>query len=90
MQKYSGRIADNARSAVPVIMGEGRRLIELSARRAGQTATRVAVRGRRLVGSTVRQTERLARRNPWTGLGAALSTGFLLGGLCAFLFYRPH
>lgn len=86
--KHNSSIPDNARKAVPLIMGEGRRILQMSARRAGETAGRVARRGRRLFGSTVHQAERITRRNPLAGLGAAVGTGFLLGGLCAFLFYR--
>ena len=86
--KQHSNIPDNARRAVPLIMGEGRRILQRSARRAGQTAGRVARRGRRLFGSTVHEAQRITRRNPLTGLGAAMGAGFLLGGLCAFLFYR--
>ena len=88
MKLNSGRIPDNARSAVPLIMGEGRRILRMSARRAGRTARRFARGGRRIVGSTVHQAEVITRRNPWAGLGSAVGAGFLLGGLCAFLFYR--
>ena len=88
MKQHPERIPDNLRGAVPMIVDEGRRILQRSARRAGQTATRVARQGRRLVGTTVQRTERLTRRKPWMGLGAAVGTGFLLGGLCTFLFYR--
>jgi ElaB/YqjD/DUF883 family membrane-anchored ribosome-binding protein len=88
MKQNFGRIPDNARSAVPLIMGEGRRILEKSARRAGRTAQRVARSGRRIVGSTVHQAEMITKRHPWTGLGTAIGAGFLLGGLCTFLFYR--
>jgi ElaB/YqjD/DUF883 family membrane-anchored ribosome-binding protein len=74
------RISNN----VPMIVGEGRRLIQQSARRAG----RIARSGGRMVGSTVHQAGMIARRHPWTGLGTAIGAGFLLGGLCTFLFYR--
>ena len=86
--KQNGRIPDNARSAVPMIVGEGRRIIQQSARRAGRTARRVARSGRRIVGNTVHQAEMITRRHPWSGLGTAVGAGFLLGGLCTFLFYR--
>ena len=82
--KQNGRIPDNARSAVPMILGEGRRLIRQSARSAG----RIARSGRRMVGKTVHQAGIIAGRHPWTGLGTAVGAGFLLGGLCTFLFYR--
>lgn len=88
MKQHSERIPDNARSTVPLLVMEGRKLLRKSARRAGETATRVARQGRRIVGQTVHQTERLARRNPWAVLGIAVGSGFLLGGLCSFLFYR--
>jgi ElaB/YqjD/DUF883 family membrane-anchored ribosome-binding protein len=90
MKQGSERIPENARGTVPLIVVEGKRMLKRSARRAGETATRVARRGRRLVGKTVHQTERLARRNPWTGLGIALGAGFLVGGLCSLLFWRDR
>jgi len=88
MKHHSERMPDNARGAVPLIVVEGKRLIQRSARRAGETASRVAKKGRRIVGQTVHETERLTRRNPWVGLGVAMGAGFLVGGLCSFLFYR--
>ena len=88
MKQHPERIPDNLRGAVPMIVDEGRRIIRQSAHRAGQTASRVARGGRRLVGKTMQRTERLTRRNPWTSLGAAIGAGFLLGGVCTFLFYR--
>jgi ElaB/YqjD/DUF883 family membrane-anchored ribosome-binding protein len=90
MKNHSSRIPDNARDAVPMILGEGRRLIQQSARRAGRTASKVARSGRRLIGDTVHETERMTRRHPLAGLGAAVGTGFILGGLCAFVFYRAR
>jgi ElaB/YqjD/DUF883 family membrane-anchored ribosome-binding protein len=88
MKQNYGRIPENARGAVPMIVGEGRRILQQSARRAGRTAQRVARSGRRIVGSTVHQAEVITKRHPWGGLGTAVGAGFLLGGLCAFLFYR--
>ena len=88
MKQHSERMPDNARGTVPLIVVEGKRMLKRSARRAGETATRVARRGRRLVGQTVHQTEQLARRNPWTGLGIAVGAGFLVGGICSMLFWR--
>jgi len=78
------RISDN----VPMIVGEGRKIFQRSAKRAGETASKVARQGRKWFGSTVHGTERMTRRKPWVGLGSAIGTGFILGGLCAFLFYR--
>lgn len=88
MKQHPERMPENARGSVPLIVVEGRKFIKKSARKAGETATRVARRGRRFVGTTVHQTERLTRRNPWPALGIAIGSGFLLGGLCTFLFYR--
>lgn len=88
MKQHSERMPENARGTVPLIVVEGKRMIQRSARRAGETATRVARKGRRLARTTVERTERITRRNPWVSLGTAVGTGFLLGGLCTFLFYR--
>lgn len=88
MKQHPERMPENARGTVPLIVVEGQRFIKKSARKAGETAGRVARRGRRFVGETVHRTERLARRNPWPALGIAIGSGFLLGGLCAFLFAR--
>jgi ElaB/YqjD/DUF883 family membrane-anchored ribosome-binding protein len=90
MKQNSERMPENARGTVPLIVVEGKRLIKRSARRAGETATRVARKGRRLIGTTVQRTERMTKRNPWAGLGIAVGTGFLVGGLCTFLFYRSR
>ena len=86
MKQNSERTPNSAR--VPLIVVEGKRLIRKSAQRAGETASRVAQKGRRLVGNTVYRTERLTRRNPWVGLGAALCTGACVGALCTFLYFR--
>lgn len=89
MKQQPERMPDNARgTAIPMLVVEGKRMIKRSARRAGETARVVARRGRRVVGATVQRTEKLTRRNPWASIGTAVGTGFLLGGLCTFLFYR--
>jgi len=80
------RIPDN----VPMIVGEGRRILGQSARLAGRTASQVARQGRKMFGNTVHQTERMTRRHPLAGLGTAIGAGFVLGGLCTFLFYRSR
>lgn len=90
MKQQPERMPDNARGTVPLIVVEGKRMIKRSARRAGETATRVVRKGRRLVGTTMQQTERITRRNPWSSLGVAVGAGFLFGGLCTFLFYRTR
>jgi len=79
-ERFAGR--------VPLLVGEGRKLIRRSARKAGETATRVARGSRRIVGQTVERTERYARRNPWMGLGAAACTGAFIGAVASFLFFR--
>jgi ElaB/YqjD/DUF883 family membrane-anchored ribosome-binding protein len=89
MKQQPERMPENARGGtVPLIMVEGKRMLRRTARRAGETAGRVSRRTRRLVGETVQRTEKLTRRNPWASIGTAVGAGFLLGGLCTFLFYR--
>ena len=89
MKQDSEKNAGNTgMSRIPLIVVEGRKMIKRSARKAGVTATTVARKGRRMMGRTVERTERYARRNPWTGLGAAACTGACLGALLTFFILR--
>lgn len=85
-QHNSERSTEHSR--VPLIVVEGRRMIRSSARKAGDVATQVARKSRRIVDRTVQRTERMARRNPWMGLGAAMCTGLCLGAVASWLYFR--
>jgi ElaB/YqjD/DUF883 family membrane-anchored ribosome-binding protein len=75
-------------SRVPLVVVEGRRMIRSSARRASVVAGQVARKGRRIVGRTVHETERLTKKNPWVGLGAAACTGLCIGAIASWLIFR--
>lgn len=85
-QQNSDKSTEHSR--VPLIVVEGRRMLRRSAKKAGAVATRVARKSRRVVGQTVERTERLARRNPWKGLGTAMCTGLFVGALVTWLVVR--
>jgi ElaB/YqjD/DUF883 family membrane-anchored ribosome-binding protein len=88
MKQNSERTPEHAAGRVPHLVVEGRKLIRRSARKAGESATRVARKGSRLVGRTIDRTERYARRKPWMGIGAAACTGAFIGALATFFFFR--
>ena len=73
-------------SRVPQVMLEGRRMIRTSARKAGKVAGEVAREGSRIVGRTVHQTELMAKRHPWVGIGTAACTGLFFGALAGWFF----
>jgi len=79
-------------SRVSDVALEGRRMLRSSAHKAGEVAGEVARRGRRIVGTTVHQTEIMTKRHPWVGLGTAATTGICvgacLGALVTWLFRR--
>ena len=88
MRHDSQKSPENIAGRVPQVVGQGRRLLRSTARRAGATATTVARESRRILGRTVDRTERYARRNPWMGLGAAACTGACIGALLTFFYFR--
>ena len=88
MKHNSERSPQHVSARIPLTLMEGRRILRRSARKAGVTASEVATRGRRIFDRTVDRTERYARRNPWTGLGAAACTGACIGALLTFLIFR--
>lgn len=75
-------------SRVPLLVVEGRRMLRRSAKKAGDVARRAARKGRRAVGRTVDRTARMARLNPWKGLGAAMCTGLFIGAVATWLVIR--
>lgn len=85
-QHNSERSSESSR--VPLIVVEGQRMIRKSARKAGDVATQVARKSRRWADRTVQSTERMTRRNPWKGLGAAMCTGLFFGALVTWIVVR--
>jgi ElaB/YqjD/DUF883 family membrane-anchored ribosome-binding protein len=89
MRHNSEKSLESVAGRIPIVVVEqGRKLLNRTARTAGSTAKTVARQGRRFVGVTVDRTERYARRNPWMGIGGAACTGACLGALLTFLFLR--
>ena len=82
--------SEQIRGGVPLIMVEGRKLLRRSARKAGETATRYARKGRRIVGRTLQRTQKYARRKPWTSMGAVVCTSLFFGFLSTVLFFRKR
>jgi ElaB/YqjD/DUF883 family membrane-anchored ribosome-binding protein len=75
-------------SRVPLVVLEGKRMIRTSARKASKVAGQVAREGTRIVGRTVHQTELMAKRHPWVGIGTAACTGLFFGALAAWFFTK--